>query len=565
MARPGRDERKRRGGGAAWGPGAASSFSAAPAAQSLALAARGAQSLSPLARVLLRLAEPLGLGAVVSTQAGLAALTLGVATAAAIGTLVFGLSSAGKTSSPATFAASQGPSALSPSGSSLTGSEMPRAGQAGSLDLLSTANPGGSAASPATKQAEDKMQEPDQAQPAVEAASDAPQTPAQSAAKPALIASKGLPKENGFLSAGRLAPMGGLSSGIGQSFQSVYKGSGQGKLTAMRNAPRASYRATGRSAAAAGGRGAMSQLRAANRLSRQAAALPGMSPAAATASAPFDGKNAGTGAGVSQPSAGVGQGGAGVGQDAGSTQAMDQKTTPEPPAPSPKKAENVTPYQGLIYAGIGALAIGMICLLIAGMLISKAQQMLAGGAVAPPVIAAAMQLYSMAKMLAMGAAAAGVASMGVGAVIASKFGQMLQGGMFLAGGGVLTAAAVIVLLSADKASQDAQTQLDKINAVQGGAAHDALASGGAAPPGGSSAPAAAPPAATAPAAPASAPATAPAPAPAAAPATAASSVEDALVKGATDNLIGEGLFKPIGPEMAQTMGKLTPPVGGAPL
>jgi hypothetical protein len=463
MARPGRDDRKKKAGGAAWAPGAGAQAGLESGAESLSLAARGARSVSPWINFLQRLAEPLGLGAVLSTQAGLVALTLGVATAAAVGTLLVGLSSVKKTSSPATFAASRGPSAGSGSNSSLTGSDMPKAGQAGSLDMLAKANPGGEGASDAVKQAQDKPQEPDQTQPAAPESSDSPQAPAQNAAKPALIASRGLPSPSGSISVGPLGPMGGLSSGIGQSFQGVYKASGQGKLSALRNPPRANYRTAGKSAAASGGRGAMGQLRAANSLSRRAAAMSSMSPAAATASTPFDGKNAGVGSAPGQPSAGVGHGGSGVGQEAGASQAADQKTTPEPPSPAQTSGKNETPYQPLIYAGVGALAIGMILLMVAGMLISKAHQMMAAGAATPPIIAAATELYSMAKMLAMGAAAAGVASMGVGAMIASKFGQMMQGGMFIAGGGVLTAAAVMVLMSADKASQDAQTQLAKIN------------------------------------------------------------------------------------------------------
>lgn len=446
----------------------ASSGSLVPAVQTISVAARGARAVSPFLDFVRHLAGSIGLTPLFSTQAGLVALTIGAATVAAGVTLMLGLSSARKASSPWTFAGSMSGASGHGSGSSLTGTEMPGSGRPASLDLVAKANTGNDAAADAVKDdakaAEEPAQESAPSNP--EPASGSP----EAGRKPALAASKPMSSGSGFMAVGRLNPMGGLSSGIGQGFQNVYKGPAQGKISAIRNPPRANFRAN-RRVMAGGKRGAMSQLKAANKLSRQAAAMPSGAPSAATASTPFDAQNPGTG-GLSAPAAaGAGQGGSSVGT--GGSSASDQKDyqPAEPPSPS-KSSKNKTPYQGMIYAGVAALAIGMILLVIAGMLVSKAQQLMA--VPSPASIAAAMMLYSIAKMLAVGAAAAGAAAMGAGAAIMSQFGQKLQGGMFIVGGGVLTATAVIVLMSAEKASSDAQTQLDKINATKGGEVNELL-------------------------------------------------------------------------------------------
>jgi len=140
---------------------------------------------------------------------------------------------------------------------------------------------------------------------------------------------------------------------------------------------------------------------------------------------------------------GIGPGSGPAGRTAGPSNTQDNKQV-DPPAPpiDNKNAKNVTPYQNLIYAGMGALLVGALLLMVAAQLIKSAN-------------------FAGAKMAAMGAAACGGVAMGIGGLLAGKWGQMMQGIPFLAGGGILAAAAVKVMMEADKASQDAKDKTDK--------------------------------------------------------------------------------------------------------
>lgn len=152
------------------------------------------------------------------------------------------------------------------------------------------------------------------------------------------------------------------------------------------------------------------------------------------------------GIGAAHPVEGAGLIGSGVSKDPGvASTAKDIKDISK--APKIDDGKNKTPYQKYIIAAIAALAIGMICLLLAGHLMKLAH---AGNA--------AMLLP--AQILAGIAAAAGVAAAACGAVIWTKYEQMGQGLMFVMAGGVLAFQAAKVLMDSF-AGEHAQKQIDQ--------------------------------------------------------------------------------------------------------
>ncbi|HAH07582.1 MAG TPA: hypothetical protein DCM05_13860 [Elusimicrobia bacterium] len=227
-------------------------------------------------------------------------------------------------------------------------------------------------------------------------------------------------------------PIGGK---VGAGFQDIYKPS-QTRLGPIKafSAARPHYGAVRRIGTAPVGRNALGQAKAASRLSRAATAMPAGASAAATAAKAFDGSRAISSAGV--PAAGAP---APAGSGVSSSNVSDSKGI-EPPAPPPetaKDSKNETPYQNMIYAGIAALGLGFILLVIASQLLKKGD-------------------FAAAKLAAMGAAGCGGAAAGVGGVLAASWGQMTQGLPFIMGGVVLAAQAVKVMMEADKAAEEAK-------------------------------------------------------------------------------------------------------------
>ena len=476
MTRPGRRDKrkdKEKKGGAAWAPGAGSAASSANLApgvqavsiavrgtQAVSIAARGSKLLSPVTAVLQRMAESLGLGAIPSSQAGLIAMTLAVATAAAGVTVLIGLTGGGKAASPEGGYASRFAMPTHDSASALTGAELPKdEGVSSSLDMFARANPA-AGESPGSEGGADALSQtaPPEESPAPQSAEE-PAAPPPSGPKPALVAARPMGGASS-MQGGGLKQMAGLNTGIGQNFQDVSKGAAVGKLSVLKTKTRANYR-TNRAAVGAGSRKALSQLRSAQALSRKASAMSSSNAQSATASTPFDGANPGAGAGASVAGVGgAGQDGVGMTPGAGPAVSQNNSQLAEPPSPG-KTSKNQTPYQNMIIAGAAALGIGMLLLMAAGMVIGQAQK--------APDAATKASLYSMGKMLAMGAMACGGLAIGLGAMIAGQYGQKQQGIMFIAGGGVLAAAAVMVLVTAEKESQNCQKGLNNVQANVGGA------------------------------------------------------------------------------------------------
>jgi hypothetical protein len=234
----------------------------------------------------------------------------------------------------------------------------------------------------------------------------------------------------------------------GSGFQDIYKNP-NGPADAFRVTKRPNMGASRRTAALSSGGSATSQAKFANRMSRSGMRAGRANAASTYASQAFDGSNS-LGRTGQVPGGGGGVlGGTGLGTGASSIK--DSKTIDTPPPPEDvKKKSNQTPYQGLIYAGMGALLIGMMLLKMAGQLISQ-------GRSAGPQGAA---MIAQGKALAVAAMGAGGAAAGIGAMLMGEYDQMAQGLPFIIGGGALAVQAGMVLAKADQAGEEAQGESD---------------------------------------------------------------------------------------------------------
>ncbi|HAH07006.1 MAG TPA: hypothetical protein DCM05_10860 [Elusimicrobia bacterium] len=151
---------------------------------------------------------------------------------------------------------------------------------------------------------------------------------------------------------------------------------------------------------------------------------------------------------------GVGLGGTGLANTPSATTMKDLKEI-QPPVPDVEEKKNVTPYQNLIYAAIGALAVGFIALLLAGQFVKQAQ-------------AGNVGMWMWAKLLAGIATAAGIAAAAIGGILWAKYEQMGQGMMFLMSGGLLAFQSGKVLMdafAAEKAQKELATKVGAADAA----------------------------------------------------------------------------------------------------
>ncbi|MBI5242796.1 MAG: hypothetical protein HY922_03810 [Elusimicrobia bacterium] len=374
-----------------------------------------------------------GLSALLATKAGLVGLLLAGSTVAAGLSLYLGSrEGAGDSRRPLgshTFAAAGADSASAQA----SPSAGPKAAST-SLDYLAQGN--------AVLPEAPAPSEPDKAADAAASASKEQQAPAAespgqgqapSATKAKLVRAPAI-NAGGAGTALALKPVDSVGGKVGSGFQDIYK---TAQTTRMSSSSRPNYSA-GRRALLGKPKSALGQAKIANKLSRAAAASPSSNAASATASRAFDGGSAGPAAG-GVGTGGVGDGAAGVG--AGPSTTEDSKQV-EPPAPPINDKKNKTPYQNLIYVGIGALIGGFLLLMLAAQLIKSGN-------------------FVGAKLASGAAAAAGGVAAGVGGIIAGKYGQMVQGLPFMAGGGILAVQAVRVMMEADKAAQDAKAEGEK--------------------------------------------------------------------------------------------------------
>ncbi|MFH1724295.1 MAG: hypothetical protein ABII00_06700, partial [Elusimicrobiota bacterium] len=393
-------------------------------------------------------------GGLLATKAGVVALVVaGSSMAAGIGMLAT-MSADRRASGPESglaFLPKRAARPVSDSAGSAGAGAVSRDGVSTSLDYFNKANKGDV---PQPDEGRDAVEESDSPA-ATDSGVEAPDhrsAPASSssrkraaAKKPKMVKSKGFAGQSSGSSL-RMASQSGLSGGIGGGFQETYQR--PGPTSAMNNTRSKMASRRSRSSPLRNKSLASAQLRAhSGRLKRNLASGNVSSQASG---AVMDG-----GGGIGQIGAapagieggGTGVDGGGVQSDAVNPNTMQNtRVTEAPPPPDPNKdAENKTPYQNLMYAAMGMIALAGIALMAASMLSKKAKTNPA--------------LLPWAKILAGVAMAAAVAAAAIGVMLMTKYGQKMQGIMFSAIGAIIAFQAGMVLLD-DSASDEAKKGTD---------------------------------------------------------------------------------------------------------
>lgn len=432
-----RREKERKGVGASWTP----PVPAGDLAAVLSPAAPAGGAASPWSSLIAAVSRATGLSPAASSTAGIAGLVLGASTLVAGVSYYIGNPTPTGAPARALFsAAAEGPALEpSPSAGELAGPSAPssleflsgNAGQDGSLNSLP----------PEAALLEDALParpgETPGVQPPVAARAPKPAGPKQALAMAKSLLAKASPQST----RAALKPVGSLSGSVGGGFQEIYRPNGE--AGGLRTQKRPRLGPNRRTAVLSSGPDAVAQARFADRLSRQGAGMASGQGAAFKASLPFDGSNS---LGASLPAEGMVLGASGMGANASG--ALDAKDINIPPPDiKDEETKNETPYQGLLYAAMGALALGTMLLTMAGQLIGQAQK--------NPGPQSA-QLIQMGQALAAAAMGAGGAAAGLGAAISGQEnGQVTQGIPFIVGGAVLMAQAALVIATAEQAGENA--------------------------------------------------------------------------------------------------------------
>ncbi|MBI5244648.1 MAG: hypothetical protein HY922_13350 [Elusimicrobia bacterium] len=336
----------------------------------------------------------------------------------------------------------------------IAASEASKGGASNSLDYFAKANP-----APKTEGEAAPSDAKDASASGSVAASDASSEPAgqdslaatrqtaATAAKPKLVKGQlGSTAGGGASAMARLDPQSGLSGGIGGGFQGTYKAPPKSAMSALAQGPRTRMAASSRMANPRLGTAAK-QLAATKKV--VSGNLRSASVSSPGSGLTYDGGAANVGsAGASAGGAGVG--GAGVGEGAGvhspgASVANDIKEV-SPPPPKTKDNKNVTPYQNLIYAAMGAMALSLLLMYFAGKVGDAAK-------VDPDPISKAA-LAAKAQLLAGLAAIAGGAATVIGVILMREpYNQMMQGMMFTIMGGILTVKAALAAFDSTQADQ----------------------------------------------------------------------------------------------------------------
>lgn len=336
-------------------------------------------------------------------------------------------------------------------GSVSAGADAPAAkgGASQSLDYFAKGNP------PAVETAADQAVSDAASSPSSDSSAEASQAPAQeSRAATHFNSAPPMPKPQLVRSQSSLngASGGGGGGGFSQVAQAPHPGlagsiSGKSSGGAMRSmSSNTRMGMSGVGGGRASGRSAAQQL--ANTRRAVAGNLRSGQVSSAGSGTTYDGGlsptgNVGPAAG--KAGAGLSQGSGGEGLNTARSTSKDLKEI-SPPPPTTEK-ENQTPYQKQIYMAIGALAVGMIALMLATHFANKAKT------TPPPANAG---LWTAAQALAGVATAAGAAAAMIGLTIMTKYKQQMQGIMFMASGGILSFQAAKALMDSfsDKEAQE---------------------------------------------------------------------------------------------------------------
>ncbi len=463
-------EKEKKGGAVVGSGSVASSEVGSHIATSLGTAAPGGLSVSPWTSVVTAVSKATGLSIGVATNAGVAAMILGISTAVAAFSLYMGsdqespkLMRGGEI-----FSVVDGERMLIKTPSYERGAAMTsghRGTEGSSLDYLSGANrqrdDSLDGVGDEVKQAPAETPAPEPEKTVTDVVPASKKKERKSAGpKPKLKASKFRSKSGPALTSKITLVKLRDVEGSGGGFDAIYKAA---KTAGFDGQKRPNYGARGRTAVNTGGN-AYGQAKFANRMSGTGTRMGKASAAAAYASRPFDGSNVlgGTSGNIGADD-GRELGGSGIGSSANSIR--NSKSVTLPPLPEViKNAENKTPYQGILLAATAALMIGMILLKAAGQMIKQSKT---------PSPDSAAQL-AMGKALAMAAMAAGGASAGIGGVLAGQYDQLAQAIPFIIGGGALALEAGMVLAKADQAGEDAELGITQAAQQAGQLAQQAI-------------------------------------------------------------------------------------------
>jgi hypothetical protein len=399
-------------------------------------------------------------GGLLAGKAGVVALILaGSSVAAGIGMLTMGGGSNAPRAGAALFARAEGEAAPADSaaGAGAAAQAAASAGSvSGSLDNFNSANKGAVVDPYAPAKVEDASNPAaDQPQDAPAAVPDNSTTqspgttpPAAKGPAPKMVKSSGFGSPSG--GGGSSASGGGVAAGAaGAGAKSNVAGSALAGSSALRGGGIRGAAGARRSAIMRGG-GAAGQLKAHSSALR--GNLGSSHVSSAGSGSVMDGAgSAGAlgGGGGAIAAGGQGAGGKGVDSSPGASVSKNLKDVSPPPAPV-EKAKNVTSYQKEMMIAMGASMAAMALLFISGMLSDSAKKATVPGAAAA--------LLAKAKNVALMATALAAVATGIGLWLMMQKGQMMQGAMIAAVGGIMTFQAGKAWLTGREAASEAELE-----------------------------------------------------------------------------------------------------------
>lgn len=263
-----------------------------------------------------------------------------------------------------------------------------------------------------------------------------------------LTLSKALSGAGSPISGGGFSP---AAPSPGGAAAKIAPGSGKGAGTSgLSKGKGTTFGVTGKQAVGAGRAGALGQLMGVK--GDAARTLRSQSPSSQSAGLTYDGGKGASpigGAAGGIGGGGMGTGGAGVGAGAGKVNPM-APARELPPPPKPAEGKNETPYQWAMYAAMAAMGVALIAFMVMSFAKKKHNE-----SVDPQTKATALMVAKIAGGIAAAAAAVATA---MGVIIMTAYGQMAQGGMWTAIGGIFTAIAAYQWWQVMKTDDDAQAQ-----------------------------------------------------------------------------------------------------------
>lgn len=237
----------------------------------------------------------------------------------------------------------------------------------------------------------------------------------------------------------------GLSGGIGAQFASVYRApANSGKVSGMTASAARVSNSPKYAVPNFNKRGAYGQAKFAGKMGAKAAYSADGAGSRTSATEAFTGETTGTG--DASPAGGSGLGGAGISSSdklKGNDPSLNSNESTVPKPGTPIKDNPYQKYEDMAMYGMLA---GAVLLLIAKMLAKRAL-----GLIGTPAYAAAKLASVVAAYAAM---AAGALVLFAGLIIMSKYGQKMEGGLYMAAGAMIIYQAYQAIAGIDSAEKD---------------------------------------------------------------------------------------------------------------